>query len=141
VNRRDVLKGMAAGLTLPLILSPEESQAVLPPELPAMKEQPTSVLVPPKKGIQYDGILGAIFIEVVDAVTAPRMEQMWVTRPNGDLVLHSYFDAMQNFQWLAEPEGMIIGPVQIECSCLSHIVVAGPRSPGRHGWMQQRTHG
>ena len=137
MNRRDVLKGMAVGLTMPLILSTEQSKAVLPAELPPMKEKPTSVLVPPKKGIQYDGILGAVFIETVDCTTESRMEEMWITRPNGDLVMHHVFNALSNFQWMAEPWAMIVGPVQIECSCLAHIVVAGPRNAEGAGWVQQ----
>lgn len=130
MNRRDVLKGMvAAGIIAPILLTSEQKGELLPADIPnlsrARMDDNTAYLIPPKKAVQFDGVLGAIYVEAVEADS--RMEQVWVKRPNGDLVLHNYFDAMQSFCWMAEPMGMVHGPVTIECSCTALIVLAGPK--------------
>ena len=128
MNRRDVLKGMvAAGLTAPLLLSDEQKAELLPPNWPRPPiSNNAAYLIPPKNGIDFDGVLGSIYLESVDTVTESSIEQLWVKRLNGGILIHDHFDAMQNYCWLAEPTGMIHGPLTVECSCTALIILAGP---------------
>jgi hypothetical protein len=134
-NRRDILKGMALGLTAPLLISGEKVAELLPPEAPAPAANDELWLAPKETGVDYDGILAAIFIEAVEGLDDPTPQQFWLTRPDGTVLMQHAFHPHLNFQWMAEPDMMIIGPVNLSCSCTANIFLAGPR-PDSEAWKQ-----
>jgi len=137
-TRRDILKGMAVGLTVPLLISGEKVAKLLPADAPAPAANDELWIAPKKTGVDYDGILAAIFIEAQHDEPGEKPETMWVTRPDGTVVMQYAFHPAMNFQWLAPYEHeMIVGPVNIACSCTSTILLAGPRGFDTKEWMQR----
>jgi len=117
ISRREFLQAAAAaGLTL-------VATADALPKLPESPALPTSV-PSPDGGVDFNGMLGGIYITPTH-VKADSWAEVWVTRPNGDMLIHGKFMQYSGWYWMAEPMTQIIGPVNVRCSVKSDITLAG----------------
>ncbi len=116
ISRREFLQAAAAaGLVLVVDIVPAPAS-----ELPSATSVPAY-----GHGIDFDGILGGIYITPTDRQTDAWAEVWVVTRPKGTLLIHHAFSQMGGWYWLANPGEHIVGPVNVACSVDADILLAG----------------
>lgn len=116
ISRRDFLQAAAAaGFTLAVTANALHESGALPVDtsIPAFGH-----------GIDFDGVLGGIYIMPTD----PQMDnfaEVWVvTHPKGTLLMHYAFSQNGGWCWIADPGAHIVGSVNIACSVKAHILLA-----------------
>ncbi|MEE8598090.1 MAG: hypothetical protein V3S69_00960 [Dehalococcoidales bacterium] len=113
ISRREFLQVMAAaGFAVAVDITPLKAS-----------ELPTNTTLA-ADGVDFNGILGGIYVMPIDN-DREALAEMWVTRPNGSLMLHHTFSQRSSMCWMAEPSMYIVGQDNVSCSVYSDILLAG----------------
>ena len=116
ISRREFLKiAAAAGF----IMSADMTVPIGAKELPLKTSIPAY-----GHGIDFDGILGGIYITPMDP-QKDAFAEVWITRPDGSVFMHHLFSQRGGWCWLANPGEHILGPVNVACSVDADILLAG----------------
>ncbi len=104
------------------------SSSTLPPIVAS--EPPVKTSIPAYgHGIDFDGVLGGIYVTPADPQKDAFAEVWVVTHPKGTLIMHHAFSQRGVWYWFADPNEEIIGSINVCCSVDADILLAGkPRS-------------
>ncbi len=114
MNRRDILKGMMAGLVVPRLLTADEVKSVAGPQ-PFPDASPRWQMWVASQDMYVDcpdGI-SAFRIAPIDLEAEPTIERVYVERPDGVLMLDLAMNTMNGLTWWADLGLSIMGPVRI----------------------------